>query len=528
MSKVTLSNIGNLADTTTAQTTINNNNDTIMAAFDDTISRHGTLPNAMVASLDMNLFQILNLPAPATGLSPLRLQDLSTFVGGGTVTNIPPGGNANQVLAKSSGVDFATAWVNAVTSVGLSLPADFTVSNSPVTTSGILTAIYTNTPTGTGGFVRATSPTLVTPVIGVATGTSLNLSGLTASSAVATDGSKNLVSVTNTGTGNNVLATSPTLTTPIIASIVNTGTLTLPTSTDTLIGKATADILTNKTFDTAGAGNVFKINGVTITANTGTGSNVLATSPTLVTPALGTPTAGVLTSCTGLPLTTGITGILGVANGGVGVSLSATGGTNQVLLQQTVGGNITVSQLAASNLADGVTGTGTVVRSTSPTLVTPTLGVASATALTLANGTSNGLQFLAASGSNGALAMGAGGSMVFVLGSTAGTFSVNDHVSNTVFNVSEGTPGTASTTTAYIAGNLQLCNITAIPAGGTAGKGLLMSSTSNFGTFFGSGAPTLAAAKGSQYLRSDGSSTSTRMYINTDGSTTWTNVVTAA
>lgn len=68
----------------------------------------------------------------------------------------------------------------------------------------------------------------------------------------------------------------------------------------------------------------------------------------------------------------------------------------------------------------------------------------------------------------------------------------------------------------------------AIPAGGTAGRGYKFSSTSNFGIFFGSGAPTLAAAKGSLYLRSDGSSTSTRLYVNTDGSTAWTNVTTAA
>lgn len=69
---------------------------------------------------------------------------------------------------------------------------------------------------------------------------------------------------------------------------------------------------------------------------------------------------------------------------------------------------------------------------------------------------------------------------------------------------------------------------TAIPAGGTAGSGYKFSSTSNFGVFFGSGAPTLSAAKGSIYLRSDGSSTSTRMYVNTDGATTWTSVTTAA
>lgn len=44
----------------------------------------------------------------------------------------------------------------------------------------------------------------------------------------------------------------------------------------------------------------------------------------------------------------------------------------------------------------------------------------------------------------------------------------------------------------------------------------------------GAGAPTLSAAKGTLYLRTDGSSTSTRAYINTNGGTTWTNLVTAA
>lgn len=54
-----------------------------------------------------------------------------------------------------------------------------------------------------------------------------------------------------TGSGALVFGTSPTLTTPVIASIVNTGTLTLPTSTDTLVGRATTDTLTNKTLSSS-------------------------------------------------------------------------------------------------------------------------------------------------------------------------------------------------------------------------------------------------------------------------------------
>jgi len=72
--------------------------------------------------------------------------------------------------------------------------------------------------------------------------------------------------------------------TTVVPLSVASGLLTLPSATDTLVGKATTDIFTNKTFDTAGTGNSFSINGLAVTSNTGTGSVVRATSPTITTP----------------------------------------------------------------------------------------------------------------------------------------------------------------------------------------------------------------------------------------------------
>jgi hypothetical protein len=82
--------------------------------------------------------------------------------------------------------------------------------------------------------------------------------------------------------------------------------------------------------------------------------------------------------------------------------------------------------------------------------------------------------------------------------------------------------------TTKVTGSVNARSTTTIPAGGTAGAGYTLSSTANFGIFFGSGAPTLSAAQGSLYLRSDGSTTNNRMYVNTNGTTGWTAVTTAA
>lgn len=270
-------------------------------------------------------------------------------VSGQTGVSVPAGA---KILLVSNGTDVvnATNYMASLT-LGTALPA----------ASG---GTGTTTSTGTGSVVLSSSPTLTTPNLGTPSAATLtNATGLPISTGVsglgsgiatflATPSSSNLRSAVTdeTGTGSLVFSTSPSLTSPLLGTPTS-GTLTnctgLPISTGVSgLGSGVATFLA-----TPNSANLRSA----VSDETGSGSLVFATSPTLVTPVLGTPTSGTLTNCTDLPITSGVSGL----------------GTNVATFLTTP----TSANLAAA--VSDETGSGPLVFSNSPTLVSPALGTPS-------------------------------------------------------------------------------------------------------------------------------------------------------
>ena len=199
-----------------------------------------------------------------------------------------------------------------------------------------------------------------------------------------------------------------------------------------------------------------------ISDETGSGSLVFSNSPTLVTPILGTPTSVTLTNGTGLPINTGVSGL----GAGIATFLATPSSANLL-----------------SALTDK-TGTGSNVFATSPTLVTPNIGVATATTINGLTLTSSAAGFTIAGGTT---------SKTLTLSNTL-TLAGTD--TSTLNIGTGGTLGSAAFTasTAYLSSSVTslplvtLINGTTIPASSTL---LTTVSTTSGLTSFGT-SPTLS------------------------------------
>ena len=218
-----------------------------------------------------------------------------------------------------------------------------------VTVSQLAASDLSNGVTGSGSVVLATSPALVTPALGAATATTIN--GVTITGA----------GTLNIPTGASLIRSGGHSLTLTTAATTN---LTIPSGTRTAVTLDSTQTLTNKTLTSP------VINSPTGIVKADVG---LANVPNTDATNAGNIGSGTLPSARLVGAYNQMTGVgtltagtwqatkIGLAYGGTNADLGATGGAGHVLRQSTVGGNVSVSQLAASDLSNGVTGTGAVV-----------------------------------------------------------------------------------------------------------------------------------------------------------------------